>query len=259
LELYRPKKGNQQKITGGNQLQIRKVLREAAYPRSNSEPKHYRASCLGKWFWCAEQSRHLALGLIPEEVVEPAEIGTMGHKVLEETIGRRFPWETQFFDELAKYQDSQLGFVRGIENSKVYCNLTGHQDDLQITPDRTVCVVENKFVQNTKFWYIQRWKLPMAQFQTQIYCWILDPIVKELGGIMNRSHAVCFWDLTTFQHLFDFKVDYLPAQTEENILRCIHAYEDPNLIIPAKPWKCTYCPEVHKRLCQYEAKNKSAN
>ena len=238
-------------------MQIRKVLREAAYPQS--KPNTYRASCLGKWFWCAESSRLLALGLIPEEVVEPAEIGTIGHKILEETIGRRFPWENAFFDELSKYQDAQLGFVRDLANSKIYCNLTGHMDDLQITIDRNVSVVENKFVMNTNLSNIQRWKLCMAAFQTQIYAWILDPIVKEMGGVMNRFHVVSYWNLNTFAHVHDFRVEYKPVQVEEDILRCIKAYEDPKLIIPPTAWKCRYCSEEYKRWCQYEAKNKSAN
>ena len=238
-------------------MQIRKVLREAAYPQS--KPKRYRASCLGKWFWCAEQSRLLALGLIPEEVVEPAEIGTMGHKVLEETIGRRFSWENAFFEELTKYQDPQLGFVRDIADSKIYCNLTGHMDDLQITMDRNVSVVENKFVMNTNLYYIKRWKLCMAAFQTQIYAWILDPIVKEMGGIMNRFHAVSYWNLNTFSHVHDFKVEYKPVQVKEDILRCISAYQNPPEIITPTAWKCKYCSKVYKDLCQFETKNKSAN
>jgi len=240
-------------------LQIRKTLRNAVYPRSSSEPKRYRASCLAKWFWCAEQSRLLALGVIPEEIVEPAEIGTIGHKILEETIGKRFSWENAFFDELGKYQDSQFGLVRDVADTKIYCNLTGHTDDIQITIDRSVSVVENKFVMNTNLSYIQRWKLCMAAFQIQIYAWILDPIVKEMGGIMNRFHVVSYWNLNTFAHVHDFRVEYKPVQVEENILRCIRAYENPELIIRPTPWKCRYCSQPYRELCQFEAKNKQAN
>ena len=235
-------------------MQLRKALRSATFPQS--EPKCYRASCLAKWYYCAEQSRLLALGLIPEEIVEPAEIGTIGHKILEETMGKRFSWENQFFDELAKYQDKQLGFVKDIADTKIYCNLTGHFDDLQITIDRNVSVVENKFVMNTNLYHIQRWKLCMAKFQIQIYAWILDPIVKEMGGIINRFHVASFWDLNTFAHVHDFKVEYEPVQVEEDILRCIRAYEDPKLIIRPTSWKCKYCSEDYKKWCQYEAKNK---
>ena len=240
-------------------MQIRKALRNAVYPRSSSEPKRYRASCLAKWFWCAEQSRLLALGVIPEEIVEPAEIGTIGHKILEETIGKRFSWENTFFDELGKYQDPQFGLVRDVADTKIYCNLTGHTDDIQITIDRSVSVVENKFVMNTNLSYIQRWKLCMAAFQIQIYAWILDPIVKEMGGIMNRFHVVSYWNLNTFAHVHDFRVEYKPVQVEENILRCIRAYENPELIIRPTPWKCRYCSQPYRELCQFEAKNKQAN
>lgn len=234
---------------------MRRFLRSAAYPPSAYNK--YRASCISKWNWCAEQSRHLALGMVPEEVIDVAEIGTIGHQILEETMGRRFPWENQFFDELEKYQDSELGFVRGIETAKIYYNLTGHYDDLQITIDKCVSVVEHKFVKNPNLWYIQRYKLPTAQFQTQIYAWILEPIVEQLGGVMHRAHAVCYWNLNTFQHIHNFYVIYQPVQTQENILRCIKAYENTELIIPPKEWKCNYCSPVHKELCQFEKKRRS--
>jgi len=197
--------------------------------------------------------------VIPEEIVEPAEIGTIGHKILEETIGKRFSWENTFFDELGKYQDPQFGLVRDVADTKIYCNLTGHTDDIQITIDRSVSVVENKFVMNTNLSYIQRWKLCMAAFQIQIYAWILDPIVKEMGGIMNRFHVVSYWNLNTFAHVHDFRVEYKPVQVEENILRCIRAYENPELIIRPTPWKCRYCSQPYRELCQFEAKNKQAN
>ena len=237
-------------------MQLRKALRSATYPQSSSEPKRYRASCLAKWFWCAEQSRHLALGLIPEEVIDVAEIGTIGHKILEESLGKRFPWENQFIDELAKYQDKDVGFMRDFEDAKIYCNLSAHFDDLQITKDLIVSVVEHKFVMNANLYNIQRWKLCMASFQSQIYSWILQPIVEELGGIMHRVNVACFWSLETFEHIHDFDVEYKPVQTQENILRCVKAYEDPRLIIAPTEWKCRYCSQLHKELCQFEAKNK---
>jgi hypothetical protein len=207
---------------------------------------------MAKWNWCAEQSRHLCLGLIPEEIVDVAEIGTIGHKILEESLGKRFPWENEFFDELAKYQDKELGFVRDFEAAKIYVNLTGHQDDLQITIDRNVSVVEHKFVQNPNLWFINRYKFCMAELQVQIYAWILEPIVIELGGQINRYHAVCFWDMNNFQLIKTFEVLYHPAQTLENITRCVKAYENTSLIIPPKEWKCKNCPTKHKELCIFE-------
>jgi len=230
-------------------------LRKVAYPQS--QPPRIRGSGMGKWNWCAEQSRHLCLGLVPEsEPTDATEGGTICHKVLEESMGRRFPWEDDFLRDLEKFQDPDLGFVRIIEGSKIYYNLTGHQDDLQITPDRTVSIVENKFVLNPNLSFIQRYKFCMAEFQTQIYAWIFDPIVQQLGGVMNRVHAVCFWNMNTFKHIHTFQVIYQPAQTEENILRCIKAFENPELILkfPPREWKCKYCSPEHKELCIFRRK-----
>jgi hypothetical protein len=214
---------------------------------------------MAKWFWCAEQFRHAALGLIPEEEEpkEVCEVGTMLHKVLEESMGRRFPWEEEFMELLGKHNNAELGFTRKIEDTELYCDLTTHPDDLQIFPDFLVSVIENKTIEardpvNPDKYFIERFKLPLAKFQSQIYSFVLEPIVQELAGVMNRYNAVQYWDRNTFRLVGWWRVEYYPHQTEENILRALHAIKDPKLVIKPQPWKCRCCFKEHKELCQFE-------
>jgi hypothetical protein len=206
---------------------------------------------MANWYYCAEQFRHKALGLIPEETSDPCEVGTMMHKVLEESMGRRFPWEEEFMAKLAKYQDKELGFVRRILDTEIYCDLTGHPDDIQVTPAFCASIVENKSTANPEMWVIQKYKLPVAKFQSSIYSWILEPIYEQIGAVASRVNAVNYWDSGTFRLLGWFPVEYYPAQTEQDIYRAVKATGDPSLIIKPQEWKCKKCPKAHKELCQF--------
>lgn len=235
-------------------------LRAVENPASDF-PKRVRGSTIAKWFWCAEQFRHSALGLLPEEEPdepkEVCEVGTMMHKVLEESMGRRFPWEEQFMEKLQTLQNPELGFTRNVSTTTIYCDLTTHPDDLQITPDFMVSVIENKTVEmrdpnNPDTYFIERFKLPMAKFQSQVYSYVLEPIVNKLGAVMNRYNAVQYWDRNTFKLVKWYPVEYYPVQTRENILRALGAIKDPTLVIKPQAWKCRCCFKEHKELCQFE-------
>lgn len=228
------------------------LLRKPENPPTEM-PKRIRASTMATWFYCAEQYRHKALGLIPEEEEpkEALEVGTMLHKVIEETMGRRFPWEEEFMEKLAKFQDLELGFIRRIGDTKVYSDLTGHPDDLQINPSFIVNIIENKTTHNPAPWAIEKYKLPVAKFQASIYSWIFEPIFEKLGATCSGSNAAIFWNSKTFELIGWYHADYYPVQTEADIQRCYKAILDPSLIIPPKEWKCRYCPDNHKRICQF--------
>lgn len=153
--------------------------------------------------------------------------------------------------KLQKFQDPELGFVRNFKGTKVYCDLTGHPDDLQITPSFLVSVIENKSTANPELWAIERFKLPVAKFQAAIYSAILEPIFEKLGAICARNNAVIFWNSKTFERIGWFPVEYYPVQTQTDILRGINALHDPSLIIRPLEWKCKRCSKEHKKVCQF--------
>jgi len=217
-------------------------------------PESIRTSVMAGWFWCAENYRHEALGLIPDEKIESEamDVGTIFHKVLEESMGRRFPWETEFFEELQEYQDPVLGFTRKVGTTEIYCNLTGHPDDLQITPDMIVSVIENKTVGNPSKYFIERYKLPVAKFQAQIYSFILEPITWEIGGLMNRYNAIQYWHRENFKFISWYASPYYSEQTKLDILRALEAIRDPSKIIKCQEWKCRFCSEAHRKVCQFK-------
>jgi len=195
--------------------------------------------------WCDETVRLRVLGLIPEDQKfrgnEATDVGTIMHQVLEESMGRRFPWEKAFMEQLKPFQDAELGFVRELDETKIYYNLTGHQDDIQITPARNVSLVEHKSTRNPNYWFINRFLFPMAQFQIQIYAWIMEPLIKQIGGLMNRVHSVIFWDSQTFEHRFTFNAIYHPTDVESRLARVIDVIEGRKPPIHPKAWKCKNC------------------
>ena len=91
----------------------------------------------------------------------------------------------------------------------------------------------------------------MAKFQTQVYAYILEPIIQKLGGVINRQHAVIFWNMNTFELIKAFTIPYYPAQTKEDIHRCLRAFKNPKEIIAPQEWKCKYCSKEHKEKCQF--------
>jgi hypothetical protein len=249
----------------------RYMLRRSSNPPSKL-PERMRASNLAQWFWCAEQARLLTSELIVknDEPKDAAEIGTMLHQVLDESMGKRFPHEEEFLKELVKFKDPEFGFLRKVQAAKladtpmesvIYADLTGHPDDFQITPDLVVYIVEHKTVKGIPSdWFIQRYKLATARFQTQIYSFILEPFVNRLGGIMGKVNAVIYWNQPkegeVLKYFNTYRVEYHAEETKEKILTAVRAFWNPEMIERFKPqeWKCDKCLPEFKSKCQYTAK-----
>lgn len=228
--------------------------------------KNVRASTLASWFYCAEKFTHIANGLTPEEEIDEKkadilDTGTAIHAVLEESMGRRFPYEEEFIDLLKTYQHETLGFTRTIRDVNILCTISGHQDDLQITPDFSVSVIENKTIEIPKWpadgsvpnmYFVEKFKIPIAKYQSQIYSWILEPIVQKEGGYMHGYNAIQYWDRPTAKFVKWYPVRYDAAAVQEQILQALKACSDPSLVIrPKVGWKCKSCPEAHKKVCQF--------
>jgi len=166
-------------------------------------------------------------------------------------MGRRFPWEEEFMKKLQELQDPVFGFSRKISGTCVYCNLIGHPDDLQVTlPPSTVSIVEHKTTKTKSPSSIGRYKRPMSTFQAQIYAFILEPIIRELEGSISRYHAVCYWHSQTFQPIKYFIIEYYPKMAKHEIVQILTNLKE-NRIIAPKSWKCRFCSQEHKEVCQF--------
>jgi hypothetical protein len=223
-------------------------------------PTDFRSSTLATWFWCAEQSRHHALGLVPHSAPTIAtEQGTELHdEVLTKVLGRRYPWEDEFMETIEEKQDPVLGFHRKIGTTEIFDNITGHPDDFQITLDGEITILEHKTtgMKPKHAGFIERYKLPMAEFQVKIYCWIFNDLFSQLEGYrLARTHAVCFWSVNrqelTCELIDVYPITYYPVSVEADIKYALNAYKNPIMILPPREWKCKQCPKEHKEVCRF--------
>ncbi len=252
-------------------LKSRLILRSVAASLPET-PTYRRMSSLARWYWCAEQSRHKVLGLVPPrpQTIATSDGTELHDDVLTKVLGQRYPWEDEFMEILAEVQDSTYGFMRRIGNDTIYDDITGHPDDFQITPDGIVHIVEHKTTaikpDNKEF--MERYYLPMAEFQVKGYAWILEEVIKHpkfKGNYrIGKTHEVLYWyvdhKLQTCQLLGEYPFPYFKQEVETNLTYQLTAYRHPEMIIPPKcistekPWKCRQCPKESKAVCQFNNK-----
>jgi len=165
----------------------------------------------------------------------------------------------EIVDGLAKFK-VKSSFRSGTFFPRQYkdFNVMGDIDDIVLVDDKYIRILENKTIRIPerieKFWYVSPYV-----FQVGIYCWILEPIVKEIGYRLADTHLIqWFSSLTalpaecpTCGRMFERTQVRYDEQEVLSRLEQIHAaYHDPNLIIyPKIPWKCERCDEVYRRNC----------
>lgn len=244
-------------------MTTRRILRSVSVPPTKF-PDHFRGSTLATWFWCAERSRHQVLNLVPHSAPTIAtEQGTELHdEVLTKELGRRYPWEEEFMEEIAQFQNPEYGFSRKIGATEIYDNITGHPDDFQITLDGEVTILEHKTtgMKPKHESFIKHYKLPMAEFQVKIYCWIFDDLFKQHleDYRLARTHAVCYWSVNRTEHTVElidvYPITYYPVSVEQDIKYALNAYKNPIMILPPREWKCKQCPKEHQEVCRFRGK-----
>ena len=231
-----------------------------------SRPGSYRTSTLSWWWWCAEQSYWKALGVDDHGQAKLEKFtGESIHDLIHK-LGRRWTWENKFLEELEKHRKTGYGLVRRIEDEQIYNDITGHPDEFQVTLSKRVSVIEINTTGITNLDFYNRYRLPIKQFQAQIYCHILDPILQQIGYQLDKMHVVNVWHvkyrqeagvrkLVDWTHLEDVPIFYYPQQVETQIKQILDAYRNPKLIIPPRGFpncfKCKQCPKVYKERCQF--------
>ncbi len=249
-------------------LKHRTILRSVAAPQTPF-PHQWRMSSLARWYWCAEQSRHKVLGLVPPHAPTLATTdGTELHDdILTKVLGQRYPWEDEFMEILAEVQDPTYGFMRRFGTDTIYDDITGHPDDFQITPDGTVYIVEHKTtaIKPDNKGFMERYYLPMAEFQVKGYAWMFEEVIKHPKFRANyrigKTHEVLFWYVDhkaqTCELLGEYPFQYYRNEVETNLTYQLTAYKHPEMIIPPKcttsekPWKCRQCSRESKAVCRF--------
>jgi len=99
------------------------------------------------------------------------------------------------------------------------------------------------------------WKKSQAEFQLLMYGWVLGPVLREMGEIMDRQMWLRVFSFTG-KLLKEYPVHY-PGDAKMNadigyILRVWAGIEQP--IIPQE-WKCRVCNHEFKSRCRIAASN----
>lgn len=144
-------------------------------------------------------------------------------------------------------------FHRMFRDADVY----GDIDEFRLNGD-CFAVVDNKTVADpTKA--AKRWYVAPYLFQVALYCWILEPVLKELKLRLADSHEIVWFDSRTAlraacpcctRELPPTPVTYDAERVEAQLTRIHSAFHDPKLLIyPEMPWKCESCSEVYRKNC----------
>jgi len=242
-----------------------RVLREIKL--ASSEVGKYRVSTIARWFWCAEQAywqvRGIYAGAERQKVV-----GQQIHDSIDKEI-KRWTWEIAFLKKLDQLRQEGYGFVRRIGKDSVFWDVTGHPDEFQVTMNKKVSIIEIKTTEigeKALNFYIH-YRLPTAIFQTEVYCYVLEPFIKQIGYELDRLHAVQVWHvkyqkvegkkvMVGREHIQDFPVYYYPSHVERELLDTIlPGLRDHDKVIPPRGapncFKCRGCSKVYKEKCQF--------
>ena len=223
-------------------------------------PERIRASTIASYFYCGWKSYATAmLGMkMPEK--EWMQLGTVLHDQLFDMLGKRFPWEETFIEAVDKYRKDDLGFVRRVGSTDVFADVTGHPDDFEVLPGGMVSIIEYKTTR-MPLYLAKRFIVPVAEFQSQIYAYILEPTLESLGYSMSDKHAVLIYSSQSLAESFAMPnpkvpppifhriVNYSREFTEQKILEVFGYYRDPSKIQRCASWKCKYCSKPFKDMC----------
>lgn len=246
---------------------MRRMFRAVQAPDA---PDRYRGSWFGWWWYCAERSRHYVHKMVPKKpITKQIRAGRELDEILRSTLGKRWPWENRFLDELQKLQDPYIGFTRELDYHGKTVTISGHPDDYQVSLDGAVSLLEEKTTEIPSLRMIERYLVPKAEQQDSVYCWIFDPLLSQIGYHVAKTHSVLYWKVDhkadTCELIDTYPFDYHPDMVEKMIIRCLDGWNDPAKIIPPKcrlyeqdveewrkkSWKCRSCPKIHKAVCQF--------
>jgi hypothetical protein len=127
-----------------------------------------------------------------------------------------------------------------------------------VSLDGDVTILEHKTteIKPKQANFIERYRLPMAEFQIKIYAWIFDDLLKRLEGYrLARMHAVLYWYVDrkalTCELINVYPFVFYPVSVEADIKYAVEAYKNPIMILSPRPWKCKQCPKENKEVCRF--------
>jgi len=201
-----------------------------------SLPSIIRVHQIVDYYYCSERSRLNVLYGLENPVTGELECGSLVHQWLEQRPKTR--GELVLLEALKPYYPYTRTF-NGFQ-------IIGHPDDLTLLKKTRVQVVEYKTVDSQS---LKQWKTCLARFQTQIYAWILEPILTQIGYSLAHNHKVVYLSRSGV-FLKKLGVEHDPHCVERKITEILGFWETGEPLIKPFKWKCRLCPEVFKERCR---------
>ena len=200
-----------------------------------SLPSTIRTHQIARYWYCAEQSRLMILEKLEAPESERMNEGLLIHQWLETRPKSRK--EMELFESL-----KTVKLQRKFENIDV----VAHPDDLDVLGRNAVQIIEYKTTDNTS---IKPWKSSIAEYQLKIYCWVLEPLLKQLGYYLTHYHSLIFLS----KHgvfLRKITVEKDNYCTERMLKEIFGFWKTGEPLIAPMKWKCKDCPRIFRDKCR---------
>ena len=195
-------------------------------------PKTVRVHELADYFYCCERSRLVAC----DGLCNPKTEGLKIHEWLNDRP--RTTRELKLSESLKPYEP----FTRVFDGVQILA----HPDDLTVLDK--VQIIEYKTVDKSN---LKPWKSLLHKYQVQLYAWVLEPILKEIGYNIAHYHTVVYLKRNGL-FIRKVSVEHDPFCTERLISQVFSFWEIGQPLIKPMKWKCQECSPVFKSHCRLE-------
>ena len=173
--------------------------------------------------------------------------GTRLHKIYSRQHGSfdRLRVRSDIFSYSGKVQQRTLEYP----NFKVV--VRGIYDDLEVnfTPPstKTISIIEVKTTSKSHFTSVE---LAAGIFQTQLYVWLLTPLLNELGWKLDETHYLEVYSQEDGRLLHKLEVEAAPDM-EEALKNIIESFLGLAPLHYPPEWVCKKtCPAIVKKRCE---------
>lgn len=236
--------------------------------------KTIRASTLASYYWCSIKSWLQASGIeLPK--TESMSVGTNIHNNIAQAR-MMSPQEKKFHELIKSYKCDEVISRPWIDNENIHivadAEIVTHGYD-GFTLDRKKGVTLSEY-KTKKGWSIRATDVVPNKFQTQLYCWIMEPFLK-MHGYHWKGARIIYVKRTRekdnngnylFVPIGQLDItDYKAKDVEAKIRRIFKEWDEASLcktdeqkrsiLLPPKRWKCIICerysPEIYK-ICPFQ-------
>lgn len=201
---------------------------------------------IGRYYHCAEQPRIRYIEKVQVDKTKTIKRGTEYHKRNLERHIKEYKNLKRLLESLAPYRND-LGFF---ERQYKEHSIGGDPDWFAQRNLRRISLFEEKHITSKT---LGPFRVPPASLQLRTYCFIMEPIFKDLGFSLYPTHKLFYFYQRTGEPLAIRDVTYneeLYLQELDKVIRVVQDQENP---IPPNPSKCLRCAKNYREKCRIYA------